>query len=199
MNIQMSLNNNDYVGETIKKIQQQAMFKDLCVRFSGGKDSIVIKHLMDLAGVNYKYRFSRTSVDPPELLKFINTYYKDVIVEKPRITMFNMIIKKGFPPTRICRYCCKEFKERNTCKQDGEVWTCTGVRKEESKKRSSRSMIETCQSDKGIEFFHPIVNWTEDQVWKFINDERIPYCDLYDEGFDRIGCVGCPLTSSKKN
>ena len=112
--------------------------------------------------------------------------------------MFQLIIKKGFPPTRLCRYCCQEFKERNVCGRSGSLLTLTGVRKEESPKRKSRAKYESCQADKGVNFFHPIINWSDEQVWDFIQAEHIPYCSLYDEGFTRIGCVGCPLASTAK-
>ena len=26
----------------------------------------------------------------------------------------------------------------------------------------------------------------------------MPYCSLYDEGFKRLGCVGCPMSSRRK-
>lgn len=189
----------DVVDKAIKEIQGLVKNgQNLCLRFSGGKDSIVVKHLCDLAGVPYTARFSRTSVDPPELLRFIREHHKDVIVEPPHISMFQLIIKKGFPPTRLCRYCCQEFKERNVCGREAGLLTVTGVRKAESPKRKSRSKYETCQADKGVNFFHPLINWTDDQVWEFILSEKLPYCCLYDEGLTRIGCVGCPLASAEK-
>ena len=187
----------DCVDKTIKEIRGLAKTRELCLRFSGGKDSIVAKHLLDMAGVPYCARFSKTSVDPPELMKYIRKYHTDVIVEKPKLTMFQLIVKKGFPPTRVCRYCCQEFKERNTCGKGKEILTLTGVRKAESPRRKRRSKYETCQLAKGVEFFHPIVDWSDEQIWDFIEVEHLPYCRLYDEGFSRIGCVGCPLASSE--
>lgn len=85
------------------------------------------------------------------------------------------------------------------CGRDAGILTLTGVRKAESPRRRSRSKYETCQSDKGVEFYHPIINWSDEQVWDFILSEKLPYCRLYDEaGITRIGCVGCPLASSDK-
>lgn len=189
----------DIVDKAVKELRAVARHSRFCLRFSGGKDSVVVKHLLDMAGVSYCTKFSRTSVDPPELLRFIRENHPDVEVEDPRISMFQLIIKKGFPPTRICRYCCQEFKERNVCGREQGLLTLTGVRKAESPKRKSRSKYETCQADKGVEFYHPIIHWTDEQVWDFIRAEHIPYCRLYDEdGIDRIGCVGCPLASSEK-
>ncbi len=85
--------------------------------FSGGKDSVVIKALADMAKVKYDAHYNVTSVDPPELIYFIKEKHKDVIFEKPRykdgrqITMWNLIPLKKMPPTRIVRYCCEYLKE----------------------------------------------------------------------------------------
>jgi phosphoadenosine phosphosulfate reductase len=42
---------------------------------------------------------------------------------------------------------------------------------------------------------YPILWWNHYHVWKFIEDHEVPYCGLYDEGFDRLGCVGCPMAT----
>lgn len=45
----------------------------------------------------------------------------------------------------------------------------------------------------------PIIYWTEQDVWEFLNDVvRVPHCSLYDEGWHRIGCIGCPMSSPKQ-
>lgn len=188
----------DFVDKAVRELRFIAQKHRICLRFSGGKDSVAIKHLLDIAGVPYDAKFSLTSVDPPELLQFVNKEHPDVEQIKPLITMFQLIIKKGFPPTRLCRYCCQEFKERNVCGRGSGLLTLTGVRKAESPKRKSRSKYETCQMDKGVEFYHPIIHWSDEQVWDLIHGDHVPYCRIYDEGIDRIGCVGCPLASSKK-
>ena len=143
----------DYVGRVIKELRNIAGGHTMCLRFSGGKDSVVLKWLLDQASIPYQ--------------------------------------------ARVCRYCYSEYKERNSCPKEGHVLTLTGVRKAESAKRRNRSRLETCQAYKGVTFFHPILDWTDEQLWNVIEDNHIPYCELYDEGFSRIGCVGCPLTSSK--
>lgn len=43
---------------------------------------------------------------------------------------------------------------------------------------------------------NPIVDWTDEDVWSYLNSNGIEHCCLYDEGFTRIGCIGCPLQTS---
>lgn len=162
------------------------------VAFSGGKDSIVIKDLVIKAQVKYDIHFNFTTVDSPELLKYIRNYHSDVQVHRPKESMFQLIVRKKMPPTRIIRYCCEKLKE-NTEGQDGRV-IITGVRWQESYKRSKRRMFEACKKKATRYFLHPIIDWSEGDVWEYIHANKIPYCCLYDEGFKRIGCIGCPMS-----
>lgn len=43
----------------------------------------------------------------------------------------------------------------------------------------------------------PICYWTDADVWEFHRLRNLPYCELYDQGFKRLGCVGCPLGGPK--
>ena len=56
----------------------------------------------------------------------------------------------------------------------------------------SRRVIEQCYK-RHKTTLNPIIEWTEKEVWDFIKSNGIPYCSLYDEGFERIGCIGCPM------
>ena len=51
---------------------------------------------------------------------------------------------------------------------------------------------------KGKRMIRPIIDWTDEDVWEFIKSYNIPYCELYDQGFTRLGCVGCPLSSNQE-
>jgi phosphoadenosine phosphosulfate reductase len=55
-----------------------------------------------------------------------------------------------------------------------------------------KKMIGNCLL-KGTMVLHPIIDWTDEEVWEFIRAEQTPYCSLYDEGFARLGCIGCPM------
>lgn len=162
---------------------------------SGGKDSIVLMKLSEMAGVNVEWNYNATTVDPPELVRFLKNTYPNVKINKPPTTMWKLIVKKRMPPTRKVRYCCEVLKEHGG---NGRV-VITGVRKAESYKRSKREPIECFKSkNKARMIVNPIIYWTNEDVWGFIRQNNMPYCSLYDEGFKRLGCVGCPMANKTR-
>lgn len=44
----------------------------------------------------------------------------------------------------------------------------------------------------------PIIEWTDDDVWNFLNTIGVAHCELYDQGWKRIGCIGCPMSPAKQ-
>jgi phosphoadenosine phosphosulfate reductase len=51
----------------------------------------------------------------------------------------------------------------------------------------------------GKSFVNPIFCWSVDDVWEYIRGRGLRYCELYDQGFDRIGCIGCPMTGKHRD
>ena len=144
------------VKKSIERLKAFEPPEGYYLAFSGGKDSVVCKALLDMAGVKYDATYRVTSVDPPELVRFIKTVHPDVVREVPRypdgyknpklagkpITMWNLIPEKLFPPTRLVRYCCAALKESGG---DGRI-TVTGVRWAESNNRRENQGIVTVMS-----------------------------------------------------
>lgn len=207
------------IEQSLERIKMFEPEEGYYLAFSGGKDSIVCYQLLKMAGVKFDSHYNWTTVDPPELLYFIKSEYPDVEIHKPALTMWQLIEKKMIPPTRLARYCCRDLKEGGGMGR----FVVTGVRWEESTKRKSRTvveydaygsksrkaiknreiflmsdndekrrMIENCQM-KSKHILNAIVDWTEEDVWNFIRANNFKYPSLYDEGFVRIGCIGCPM------
>lgn len=44
---------------------------------------------------------------------------------------------------------------------------------------------------------NPIYEWSDNDVWEYIKDSSIPYNPLYDCGYKRVGCVGCPMSTTR--
>ena len=131
------------------------------------------------------------------------------------ITMWSLIPQKLMPPTRVVRYCCSILKEGGG---KGRMIT-TGVRWAESaSRRSKRGIFENMphghsekviinnDNDDARRIFescklqakrvcNPIVDWSDRDVWDYIESGKIPVNPLYRCGFHRVGCIGCPLAS----
>ncbi|MFN2394394.1 MAG: phosphoadenosine phosphosulfate reductase family protein, partial [Bacteroidales bacterium] len=66
----------------------------------------------------------------------------------------------------------------------------TGLRKEQSPTRKNMQIIEWDEGNSLIKV-NPLLYWTEKQTRDFINEHKIPYNPLHDEGFPSIGCQPC--------
>ncbi len=161
--------------------------------FSGGKDSQVIYKLAEMSGVKFDAHYNVTTVDPVELIRFIQSKYPSVIFDKPKKTMWQIIPERLMPPTRMARYCCLELKERGG---NGRT-VITGVRAAESIRRRSWQMFQPCKKRHG-HILHPVIDWDDVDVWDFIKKEIGYWCELYDRGYERIGCIGCPNSPGQK-
>lgn len=208
---------DDLEGTAIDRVRYYSQFAPhgyLIMAFSGGKDSGAAEHLVKKSGVPYQARYNPTGVDPPELIYHIRRHYPEVVFEPYQYTMWSLIKKKRFPPTRRRRYCCEFLKERG----NRGMAVVTGVRLAESTGRALNGgvvkiqhknkdkrvfaydpeqgahLMKTCPIGGKI-LVNPICDWTDDDVWAYTRREGIPYCSLYDEGFDRLGCIGCPCGS----
>lgn len=113
--------------------------------YSGGKDSDCIRILAELAGVKHDIVHNLTTVDAPETIRYVKSI-PNIIIDsahdkdgKP-VTMWNLIVKKHMPPTRLVRYCCSELKERGG---KGRL-KITGVRKAESLNRQKNGGLIKC-------------------------------------------------------
>lgn len=231
--------------ELLQKAEKIAMNYDaengFFLAFSGGKDSQALYHIAELAGVKFEAHMNLTSVDPPEVIRFVKQAYPEVVdLIKPNKSIYQHAIEKQILPTMRVRWCCVEYKENAGA---GRV-TLIGIRHQESSRRAKRNEVEIsnrkfsgtlegldeyrqelkakrarrksqkngvnitnadqeqtlgCISGKESLLISPIIHWTEQDVWEFLNEViEAPHCSLYDEGWHRIGCIGCPMSSAKQ-
>lgn len=59
------------------------------------------------------------------------------------------------------------------------------------------TLIKSAKEHKDI-MVNPIIDWTFSDIWQYINENNISYNPLYDMGYDRVGCIGCPMASYKQ-
>ena len=185
----------------------------LYVAFSGGKDSQVLLDLVKCSLVEYKAFYNVTTNDPPKNVYFIRQYYPEVKFVHPEKNFFQLVSERGMPLIKR-RYCCDVLKETHSA---GNV-VLTGVRANESKKRSRYHEVEVrsrrkenminfkertiddimeqehrCIKGKDSVMVYPLLNWTEQDVWDYIQHQQLPINPCY-EVSHRVGCMFCPFT-----
>lgn len=182
------------VEKSIKLLRQvqKILKKPYYGRFSGGKDSCVIMQLAKEAEVDVEWYYSNTTMDPPELLRFIRDKHPEVEIQHPKKNLVMRMVEKGVAPSRRIRWCCQEYKEGVSPR--GSL-LLLGVRSMESPRRKNSWLDLQFHHNSSSYSVCPILPWSDKMVWEFIRNRNIPYCSLYDEGFSRLGCIGCPLAS----
>lgn len=133
------------------------------------------------------------------------------------VALWSLIPQKLMPPTRVARYCCSILKEGGG---KGRMIT-TGVRWAESVSRrnkrgiyealphdlskkviinndndDTRRLFESCKLQ-AKRICNPIVDWSDRDVWDYVDSNKIPVNPLYRCGFHRVGCIGCPMAGRR--
>ena len=185
--------------EFIKNINNRFPDHYKITSFSGGKDSTVTAHLVKLALGDIPVVFSDTGIEYEETEKYVTNHGNDfgkLIYLDQEVNFLEMCKKLG-PPSRTMRWCCFTNKGAPFSKfyanlEHKHVLSFDGIRKEESNLRANypREMDNT-KYEKQYSAY-PILDWSTLEVWLYILWQKLPYNNLYNHGFSRIGCWACP-------
>jgi len=202
-------------NEAIELLKEHEPKDGYYLAFSGGKDSIVCYDLLVKSGVKFDAHYNSTTIDPPELLRYMKENYPDVEwhypVYKKKATNFYQLVRSKGLPTRKFRWCCGILKEGGGFGR----FMIDGIRAAESHERSKREKMEYFlkpywrkkykgqdisldlldklkEEKRAKKVIHVIFSWSDAEIWEYIKSNDIPYCKLYDRGWHRIGCICCP-------
>ena len=67
----------------------------------------------------------------------------------------------------------------------------TSIRREQTSTRAEAEKFELDILHNNILKVNPIVDWSEEMVWDYINKNKVPYNKLHDIGYPSIGCEPC--------
>lgn len=70
-----------------------------------------------------------------------------------------------------------------------DAWVC-GLRRGQSVTRNDMRRVEWDERH-GLLKINPLIDWSEEQVWAYVREHRVPYNKLHDQGFPSIGCQPC--------
>jgi len=180
------------IDQSIQQMKDCEPPEGYFLAFSGGKDSCVLLDLAKKAGVKFDAHYHLTTIDPPELVRFIKTF-PEVQIDKPEYTFWQLVKKELIPPTRKIRYCCRYLKEGY-----GDNRVClVGIRAKESSNRANRKLVGRCEK-RNKQWVSPLLYWASTDIWNYIYSRGLRYCKLYDEGRDRLGCILCPYRNKHR-
>ena len=130
------------------------------------------------------------------LQKTLDKYNKQIKVYFPDASeVENLLNEKGpfsfYLSTDNRKECCeiRKVKPLKRALTGKTIWI-TGIRAEHSPNRTVMSKIEWDEANQ-ITKIHPLLNWSNEQVWQYIKEHNVPYNVLHDKGFISIGCQPC--------
>ncbi|WP_262246688.1 phosphoadenylyl-sulfate reductase [Parapedobacter soli] len=121
--------------------------------------------------------------------KKIETYFPDtqaveqLISQKGPVSFYQSVENR--------KECChiRKIEPLGRALKGASCWV-TGIRASQSDNRQGMTQVEW-DGGHGLVKFHPIYQWSLDQVWDYAKKHRIPYNPLHDKGFPSIGCAPC--------
>jgi len=73
---------------------------------------------------------------------------------------------------------------------DGNQIWITGIRAAQSPERQGMPILEWDDAHQLVKY-HPLLDWSDEDVWNHIRQHNVPYNPLHDKGFVSIGCAPC--------
>lgn len=87
--------------------------------------------------------------------------------------------------------CCALRKvEPNGRALAGKKAWISGLRRDQSATRSDVKVVEW-DSNFGLVKLNPLAAWSEDGVWEYIREHKVPYNLLHEQHYPSIGCTNC--------
>jgi len=126
----------------------------------------------------------------------LEIYQKEIEAYFPDTTAVQQLISRKGPSSfyesvENRKECCRirKVEPLNRALAGVSCWI-TGIRAQQSDNRQDMTQVEWDEAHQLIKF-HPIYNWSLEEVWSFAKANHIPYNPLHDKGFPSIGCAPC--------
>ncbi len=117
-------------------------------------------------------------------VQFPNHLLVEEMVEKYGINLFYDSIENR-------KLCCavRKMEPLKRALSGYDVWIC-GLRRSQSMTRNNMNIVEWDTINNLIKV-NPLIEWSNEDVWSFIETRHVPYNKLHDKGFTSIGCLPC--------
>jgi phosphoadenosine phosphosulfate reductase len=167
----------------------------LCLSCSWQKQSSVLVHMVSELGLDLDFveldtqLFFKESYETRERL--VERYGLSLIV--PEVNTIAEQHKREGPnlwetnPDRCCHI--RKVEPLIRVLEPYDAWI-SGIRREQSPSRAGAVKVERSERY-GVWKVQPLADWSEQDVWRYILANDIPYNPLHDVGYRSIGCIPC--------
>jgi phosphoadenosine phosphosulfate reductase len=182
-------------AEDVLRWADESFGDQLCLTCSWQKQSSVLVHMASELGLG---------VDVIELdthLFFKETYetrerlvrrYGLSLIRPEIITVAEQHAREGpnlweREPDRCCHI--RKVEPLLKTLEPYDAWV-SGIRRDQSPSRAGIRKVERSERY-GVWKIQPLADWSEEDVWRYVADNEIPYNPLHDAGYRSIGCIPC--------
>lgn len=131
--------------------------------------------LLDKTNLHYGIKIEVFCPQTEALQEMVNTQGINLFYESIEKRHFCCQVRKLEPLSRAFRTL--------------DAWVC-GLRRGQSVTRNDMRRVEWDERH-GLLKINPLIDWSEEQVWAYVREHRVPYNKLHDQGFPSIGCQPC--------
>lgn len=183
--------------EKSREILQEALDRfpnKIALAWTGGKDSTTTLHLLrELCG---------GKVPIPVLNIDTSVNFKEIYEFRDRIArewQLNLLIERNEEAIKTIKIaenkeeCCLKLKAEviaSAIKKYGWQALINGRRWDEQPDRVAETYFSPRENPEHTQV-HPILHFTEMDIWQYIKDNSVPFCILYQRGYRSLGCEPC--------
>lgn len=123
-------------------------------------------------------------------------YQKDIHVYYPKHEAVEKYVTSNginavYDSQTLRKECCtiRKIEPLNRALKGASIWM-TGLRGTQSSYRSEMNLFEWDEARELLKF-NPLLAWSTEEIWHYINSFDVPYNTLHKKGFPSIGCQPC--------
>ena len=177
---------NAVVAESLAVIERAFTGYDLtntCISFNGGKDSTVVMYLV-LAAVTKNAEIANNNKEP--VIAFYahlpDCFEEETVFVRETVKRHNL---------KLMEYQTNSIKDSLwQMKRDNPEITAVFIGSRHADHPNRPPMLALAPTDISwppLMRVNPILNWNYSDIWNFIKDLHLPYCDLYNKGYSSFG------------
>ncbi len=155
-----------------------------------GANGIVLLDLVNKIDKKVPFYFINTGYHFRETLDVLEHYKKNgfnIIGVTSNVDDSNhLLVDMG--PDVCCSINKVEPMRKILQENKGNLWIAAVSRGQSSTRRNFRFLEP---QDNNIIKICPMLVWKEDEIWSYINENKLVYNKLYDKGYKSIGCEPC--------